>query len=170
MADRDRLRASDDDREEVVELLRTALDSGRLKVEEFNDRMGMALEAVTYGDLAALHTDLPPVGEIVVRKPRVSQEPVTTAQAVAETLRPRGVIADLPIALKVLWTIWFAAVSINVVVWVLLGATSGHVPYPWPLWVAGPSGAALFAVSSGVRQIKHNRHDHAVKKLPPAQS
>src|SRR5260370_3768629 len=106
MADRDRLGAGDDDREEVVELLRTALDSGRLKVEEFNDRMGMALEAVTYGDLAALHTDLPPVGEVVVRKPRGFQEPVTTAQAVAGAFRPPGVNAVLPLPLKVLGAIW----------------------------------------------------------------
>lgn len=59
--------------------------------------------------------------------------------------------------LKVLWTIWLTAVSINVVVWVLVSGTSGHLIYPWPLWVAGPFGAALFGVSAGVSQIRRNR-------------
>jgi hypothetical protein len=57
----------------------------------------------------------------------------------------------LPAALKVLWTIWLTAVSINVVVWALVSGTGGQLAYPWPLWVAGPYGAALFAVSVGSR-------------------
>ena len=32
--------------------------------------------------------------------------------------------------------------AINVVVWALVSGTSGHLVYPWPLWVAGPFGAA----------------------------
>ena len=70
---------------------------------------------------------------------------------------PPGVLADLPVALKVLWTIWLAAVSINMMVWVLLSGTTGHLIYPRPVRVAGPSGAALFAVSAGVTQIRHRR-------------
>jgi hypothetical protein len=58
---------------------------------------------------------------------------------------------------KVLWTIWLAAVSINVVVWVLVVGTSGHFIYPWPLWVAGPYGAALLAVSVPVVHGRRSR-------------
>ena len=50
-----------------------------------------------------------------------------------------------------LWTIWLAAVSINVVIWALVSATHGHLAYPWPLWVAGPYGALLAAISVSVR-------------------
>ena len=52
--------------------------------------------------------------------------------------------------LKVLWTLWLTAVSVNVVVWALVSGTGGHLAYPWPVWVAGPYGAVLFAVSAGV--------------------
>jgi hypothetical protein len=37
-----------------------------------------------------------------------------------------------------------------VVVWILVSVTSGHLAYPWPLWVAGPYGALLAAVSVAV--------------------
>jgi hypothetical protein len=58
------------------------------------------------------------------------------------------------LVLKVLWTMWLTAVSVNVVVWILVSATSGHPAYPWPLWVAGPYGAVLFAVSAAVTQFR----------------
>ncbi len=64
-----------------------------------------------------------------------------------------------------LWTIWLAAVSINVVIWVLVSGTAGHLIYPWPVWVAGPSGAALLAVSAGVTQIRRSRRA-AAGRLP----
>jgi len=159
MDDRRKMRTSDREREEVVGQLRAALDDGRLKMEEYVDRMGLAYEAVTYGDLAALHADLPPAGSVAQRE---ATSPAAAPQAVAA--RP-GVLADLPTALKVLWTIWLAAVSINIVVWVLVGITSGHLAYPWPAWVAGPSGAALLAVSAGVTQIRRGRRSTA-RRLP----
>jgi len=69
----------------------------------------------------------------------------------------------------VLWTIWLTAVSINVVIWVLVSGTSGHLIYPWPVWVAGPSGAALFAVSAGVTQIRRSRRSSA-RRLPAGEN
>jgi DUF1707 SHOCT-like domain len=151
MDDRHMMRASDADRQDVVERLRTALDDGRLKMDEYLDRIGRAYDAVTYGDLAPLYADLPDTGSMV--KPAAA--PLAPApQPLAA--RP-GVLTGMPVALKVLWTIWLAAVSINVVVWVLVSGTTGHLIYPWPLWVAGPSGAALFAVSAGVRQMRRSR-------------
>jgi hypothetical protein len=59
--------------------------------------------------------------------------------------------------LKVLWTIWLIAVSVNVVVWALVSGTGGHLAYPWPVWVAGPYGAVLFAVSAGVVLFRRSR-------------
>jgi hypothetical protein len=155
MDDRQKMRASDGDRQEVVERLRASLEDGRLKMDEYLDRIGLAYEAVTYGDLAALYGDLPGVGSMAKRE---ATPPAAAPQVVAA--RP-GVLADLPTALKVLWTIWLTVVSINVVVWVLVSGTSGHLIYPWPVWVAGPSGAALFAVSAGVTQIRRSRRSTA---------
>ena len=53
------MRASDHDRQVVVDRLRTGLEDGRLKMEEYVERMGRAYQAVTYADLATLHADLP---------------------------------------------------------------------------------------------------------------
>jgi uncharacterized membrane protein len=53
------LRASDADRERLVELLKTAFAEGRLSQDEYNFRMGHAYTARTYGELGALVSDLP---------------------------------------------------------------------------------------------------------------
>jgi Domain of unknown function (DUF1707) len=55
------LRASHVDRDRVVELLRVAAGDGRLTAEELDVRLEAALTARTYGELAALTTDLPTV-------------------------------------------------------------------------------------------------------------
>jgi hypothetical protein len=159
MGDRDLMRASDDDRQQVVDRLRAALEEGRLKMEEFTDRIGLAYQAVTYGDLSKLHADLPPAGPPAQRPaPASAVQPAAVAQPSA--------FADLPAPLKVLWTIWLAAVSINLVVWVLVVGTSGHFIYPWPVWVAGPSGAALLAVSAPVLHSRRSRRT-AARLAPP---
>jgi hypothetical protein len=56
---RDSLRASHEDRDKIVEQLRRAGGDGRLDAEELDERVGTALVARTYGELAALVTDLP---------------------------------------------------------------------------------------------------------------
>jgi hypothetical protein len=163
MGDQELMRASDDDRQQVVDRLREALADGRLKQEEFTERMGLAYQAVTHGDLATLVADLPPASP--QPEPRPAPAPAAPPAAAAK----RGAFADLPAALKVLWTIWLAAVSINVVVWVLVVGTSGHLIYPWPLWVAGPYGAALLAISVPVVHSRRNRR-LAASALPPGEA
>jgi hypothetical protein len=54
-----RVRASDDDREEVVRLLQRGLQEGRLTVDEFDDRVRAAYAARTLGELDELTADLP---------------------------------------------------------------------------------------------------------------
>jgi hypothetical protein len=54
-------RASYEDRDRVVELLRIAAGDGRLSAEELDHRLEMALAARTYGELAELTRDLPAV-------------------------------------------------------------------------------------------------------------
>jgi hypothetical protein len=53
------IRASDRDRENVVEVLRTAYTDGRLDLDEFGDRMTAAYTAKTWADLRELARDLP---------------------------------------------------------------------------------------------------------------
>jgi hypothetical protein len=174
MDDRQNMRASDADRQEVVERLRGALDEGRLKLDEYLDRMGLAYDAVTYGDLAPLYRDLPEARPVARQETAAAATPSHPAQPVpsappagpqAEVVR-RGAFASLPTPLKVIWTIWLTVVSINVVVWVLVTGTSGHLVYPWPLWVAGPWGAALFGISVGATHIRRSRRPAAPARLP----
>ena len=163
MGDRELMRASDDDRQQVVDRLRAAFEDGRLTMEEFTERVELAYQAVTYGDLAKLHTDLPPAS------PEAGPRAAPASAASPAVAAKRGVFADLPAPLKVLWTIWLAAVSINVVVWVLVVGTSGHFIYPWPLWVAGPYGAALLAVSVPVVHSRRSRR-LAAQLLSPSEA
>jgi hypothetical protein len=59
---RSELRASHDDRDRVVELLRVSAGDGRLTAEELDERLEQAMTARTYGELARLVADLPAVG------------------------------------------------------------------------------------------------------------
>src|SRR6478672_161727 len=61
---RSELRASHDDRDRVVELLRVSAGDGRLTAEELDERLEQAMTARTYGELARLVADLPAVGSI----------------------------------------------------------------------------------------------------------
>ena len=53
------LRASDADREQLVDVLKGAFAEGRLSQDEYTERMERAYTAKTYGELALLSTDLP---------------------------------------------------------------------------------------------------------------
>ncbi|MER7465453.1 DUF1707 domain-containing protein [Streptomyces sp. NPDC097981] len=55
------MRASDADRERVVERLRDAVAEGRLDMEEFEERLEAAYTSRTYAELEPLTQDLPPV-------------------------------------------------------------------------------------------------------------
>jgi hypothetical protein len=56
---RSELRASHEDRDRIVELLRVAAGDGRLTSDELDERLEAALTARTYGELARLVADLP---------------------------------------------------------------------------------------------------------------
>ena len=53
------LRASHEDRDAVIEALRVAAGDGRLTSEELDERLEVAFNARTYGELATLTADLP---------------------------------------------------------------------------------------------------------------
>ena len=156
MEDRPDMRASDAERQEVVERLRGALDEGRLKMDEYLERMGLAYEAVTYGDLVPLYRDLPEARAVAKPVAAAPPAPVPAPAPRAAIVQRRG-FAGLPTPLKVLWTIWATVVSINVVIWVLVSATTAHLLYPWPLWVAGPWGVVLLGVTALVATIRRGR-------------
>jgi hypothetical protein len=71
---RSELRASHEDRDRVVELLRVSAGDGRLTADELDERLELAMTARTYGELAKLVADLPAArAEASTPAPRVKE-------------------------------------------------------------------------------------------------
>ncbi len=66
---RGRLRASHADREQVIDLLKTAFVQGRLAKDEFDARVGQVFVSRTYAELSAVTADIP-AAPIAVPPPR----------------------------------------------------------------------------------------------------
>ena len=88
----EQLRASHEDRDRVIELLRVAAGDGRLTAEELDERVEIAFSARTYGDLAALTRDLPAAGASLAPLP--SGPPVTPKNVVRLEARGGNVSRD----------------------------------------------------------------------------
>jgi len=71
------MRAASADRERAVDVLKAGFAEGRLTQEEYNDRMGRAYAARTYGELAELTADLP-IGPLPFWQGPVYQQPAET--------------------------------------------------------------------------------------------
>jgi hypothetical protein len=142
------MRISDRDRQVAADRLRHAHDEGRLDFAEYDRRLELAYGSVTYGDLDQLFTDLP-----AAQPAPLAVRPTATPPAVVPKRQPDSLstaFAELPIALKVLWTIWAGAMAINLTVWTLVGVGDGDVPYFWPIWLLVP-GVVLLTVTTAVR-------------------
>ncbi len=85
-----RWRASHADREQVVGALQAAFVQGRLTADELDERVGQALAARTYAELAALTTDLP---ADPAPAPQPARQP-TPAPQPAPARRPRNTAAS----------------------------------------------------------------------------
>jgi len=160
MDQRREIRASHADRKTAVDRLKSDMDTGRLDVFEYDRRLGLAYQAVTMGDLDELFADLPPAqpGTPVAWTP----PPVAT--------RAAGVFGDMPMALKVLWTVWGSILLINVTVWLLVSLGAGEPVYFWPMWLLVP-GVCLGGATAGVQAIRRSQASQprsAVPAAPPA--
>lgn len=114
------IRASDDDRQRVVDLLAEHHVAGRLDQAEFAERMESAYLAKTLGDLRRLMGDLP----------RIETGPRRSG-----TARQRAVRAA--------FASWVSTAVLVLVIWLAVSVASGHFTYFWPFWVIGPWGAVL---------------------------
>jgi Domain of unknown function (DUF1707)/Domain of unknown function (DUF4190) len=72
------MRAASADRERAVDVLKAGFAEGRLTQEEYNERMGRAYAARTYGELTTLTADLPAGAVPAVWPVAVYQPPATT--------------------------------------------------------------------------------------------
>jgi hypothetical protein len=67
-------RASEEDRERFVSILREHMAAGHLDTSDFSDRVGRALVATTLVDLEGLVRDLPPLVPAPVPNPRTRRQ------------------------------------------------------------------------------------------------
>jgi Domain of unknown function (DUF1707) len=150
------LRAADSDRQSVADRLSQAFREGRLRDDEYAERLDAAFRASTYRELSLLTADLPSTDRARARRRRSVRR---------ERLRARR---RMPAGLTVLWTLWGIGVSVNTMVYVLVALTSHGSVYPWPIWVAGPAGAALGTITLATRPHWRERSPEAdVPALPP---
>ncbi|GAB2496355.1 DUF1707 SHOCT-like domain-containing protein [Nocardiopsis aegyptia] len=134
-----RVRASDAEREATLEHLATAFVEGRLRQDEYELRVGLALRSVFVGDLEVLTDDLP------ARPERV---PAPELPPVAEESGSRWQAPALSVSWSE-WTDewrWWAGIAVVLTtVWAVVSAMSGElVPY-WPLVPLGIWAAVLLA-------------------------
>jgi hypothetical protein len=112
------MRASDDDRDRVVDMLRDHGAAGRLSTDELEQRVDTALVATTHGELDSLLTDLPRLRD--ARRSERKRE--VARRAFAEHVRTYVMVMALLIA-----------------IWALTG-----MGYFWPVWPAMGWGIGLF--------------------------
>lgn len=124
-----RMRAADNDREQIAEQLRAAHAEGRLDLAEYDQRVQQAWAARTYGELEALIADLP--------QARPLRPPARRGEAPPGRPRRRGR------GRRAVVMAWASASAINFVIWAIVSLTTLQWAYPWWVWVAGPWGAVL---------------------------
>jgi hypothetical protein len=148
------MRVSDAERQAAAERLRAAMGEGRLDLLEYDTRLARAYQAVTYADLDKLFTDLP--AHAAPSKVPAVATPARPAVARPSAPAVRTWFAGQPLALKILWSIWGFVVSVNLLVWLLVGLGAENPVYFWPMWLAVP-GAALAGATVIVDSVRSHR-------------
>ena len=170
MAADPRIRASDDDRDRVVSLLREHHAAGRLTAEEFNERLDQAYAAKTMGELDELMADLPAMD--LYRLPDASlpryRRPTPGAGSYLQATQAHGGLARghgrFSPAWQAAWGSWFSVSLLLFVVWAISGAG-----YLWPLWVAAPWGAVMLGSWITGRHPGGGGHHHTPPGSPGEQ-
>jgi len=148
---REQMRASDADRQAVVDKLREAHDDGRLTLGEFDERTRSAYAARTYADLMLLTADLPtvprppavpePEPDLAHYRPHKPHKAVHKANKAAYKAERR----TGPLVWRVVGSTWFSVNVVCLLIWGITCVAAGEWQYPWWIWVAGPWGAVLLA-------------------------
>ena len=109
------IRASDGERESVVDVLRDAYTDGRLTLEEFEERTSAAYASKTWADLRELTADLPVEPVLGADLPQRQSHLAPVAQVVPAVPRPRQGGRDRPLG-RLLPVIF---------VWIMIAAAAG---------------------------------------------
>jgi Domain of unknown function (DUF1707) len=108
------IRASDKERESVVDVLRDAYTDGRLTLEEFEERTSAAYASKTWDDLRELTADLPAEPVLGADLPQRHLQPAAQ-QALPSVPQPRHGRRDRPLG-RLLPVIF---------VWIMFAAAAG---------------------------------------------
>ena len=148
-----RLRVSDAERDAVVLSLREHYETGRLTLDEFNERVGEAYSARTDAELDHVLRELP-------RQPKA---PESSRPGWTDRRRMSGALTHFVTLNGLLISIW---------------AASG-AGYFWPIWVLIPSSFILLRRVAGPRDYRpfehrrerhrHHRHHDTVEPSAPEQ-
>jgi hypothetical protein len=185
-----RMRAAHTDRERVVDALKAAFIQGRLTQDELDTRVGQALAARTYADLAVLTADLPALTTQPARtpEPAPAQPPNQSARKAVKSgaIVVGGIILIMSgtafvlgqpaaaVALAVFFTV-LAAVSTALVAGIIATAlkvearhqnrTRGQLP-PGP--ASGPHGQEPASRPAADRDRQSRRRPHGSLAVRPA--
>jgi Domain of unknown function (DUF1707) len=146
------LRASDSDREQVIDALRAAFVQGRLTGDELGARADQVYASRTYAELAEIIADIP-TALTGARSPRPPWQATRRAFWFEYAAFLPGIVAIIVLPggpRTTIWTLLIFAVVIYPVFW-LLGAAkivtarrakpaAGHEPDPPPAWQPQPAG------------------------------
>jgi len=139
---REEMRAGDADRQAVADRLKTALDEGRLDLNEYDERLQKTYAAKTYADLDGLLDDLP--GTVPPQRSQVAAyqapQPATppAPEPVERSHNPLSWIGP-----------YGGVVAVCIVIWAISSASSGHPTYFWPVWMLIPLILGLFGRATG---------------------
>jgi hypothetical protein len=139
---RDEMRAGDADRQAVADRLKTALDEGRLDLNEYDERLQKTYAAKTYADLDMLLGDLP--GTVPPQRAQVAAYPPphpATPPAPAPADRPHNAAS------------WIGpyggVVAVCIIIWAISSISSHHLTYFWPVWLLIPLVLSVFGRAAG---------------------
>lgn len=134
MTDDGGIRASDSDREDVVEILRDAYSTGRLTMAEFDERTTTAFAAKTWGELRQLTADLPHQAKLELSHPEPDRSAAPRPPRPLPAGRSRRRLSPMLPILMVWLTVALttghpaAFIPVLVVLLVLVRLTSGGPP------------------------------------------
>ena len=132
--------ASDAERQRVVDQLRRHMNEGRLSLDEFETRTGVAYQARSAEELAPLTSDLPAAAPAASPGPA----PPVSAPRPRTSTAPHQDLMSVP-AFRVHLFLWLVFSAFWLVIWLgSVMATSGWVPF-WPVFPI-----AAFGLSVGI--------------------
>lgn len=149
-----RLRASDADREHVIDVLKTAFVQDRVAKEEFDLRVGLALSAQTYGDLNFLTADIP--AGLAIVQPAVQpavQPPVHPPRKPARVREKAPAAAKLsPVDRAVVGTASFAMLA-----WIVALFAGTDAALPFLIGMASAFVSLFLLAAPGLKARRQNR-------------